>query len=691
MNIPAIENYLFETGQISALAKRQACMLSNTIDDENLQKEAHLLLLLNLAALGRGAPRAPERFLLQPLENNIVQKYLDAYAVEYPDLDPEWKSEITDPDILKEALKIIAASVASNQRLKPITGAAPEEIDTSKYPLLVIGTSQMGACIGFSRYWRAATSLEEALCKRLEQPKEMSDKKTENKTAEALTSVFSTDSILDKGRRFHYRQVAAAALAVRTPFLIVSGGPGTGKTWVVLQIIRTLIRVFPEIAPDRIVLCAPTGKAKARLGGTIDNGIDLLEKNAAGSGTSERAIDLGLKNLQRKTLHGLLGMRPDGSMKYTKRNPLPHQVIVVDEASMVDLHLFAALMDAADPKCRILLVGDMHQLAPVEAGAVLGDLTGRFDGTGFPTLTSGTADWIKKVMHDTYEGDAPSMVFPASSKEKAGRLADHAIILTESHRSVKEILDLSARVNFGDVENALKTIHANSPVTKLDDREGIGPVGEWFREHFTKDTINKTVALKDLDLDATGDPASPETSAKISEVLDIFEGSRILTLANTGPRGRTAINDLSEKYLRPKLQGGAGGRFYHGQQVILSRNLHDLDLFNGDTGMVVQSKNGGLKVIFRRGRGDSGYSIHSLERLSGMEPAFAMTVHKAQGSEFGEVLLVLPEYRSPLLTRQILYTGITRAKTRVCILGTENMLRIGIDTKEERAGGIELD
>jgi exodeoxyribonuclease V alpha subunit len=689
MDIPeAIETYLFETGQISALAKRQAHMFSRTLADESLQQEARLLLFLNLAALGRGAPRAPARFLLQPLEKNTSRQYLDSWLEDNPDPDPEWGPVITDPGTFKEAKKILDAAAASPTRLAPITGVLPDDKDASVFPLVAIGRNNL--CFGFSRYSRAATDLEAAFRKRLDSPLETSDSKLDKRAAEAITAVFTTDSILEPGRKFHCRQVAAAALAVRSPFLILSGGPGTGKTRVVLQVLRTLVRVFDSITPDRIALCAPTGKAKARLGETIDEGIDILERRGP---AENRPLDLGLKNLQRTTLHGLLGMRPDGGAKYNARNPLPHRVIVVDEASMVDLHLFAALMDAASPECRILLVGDMHQLPPVEAGAVLGDLTARFNGAGYPTLTPQTAGWVGKVIEDRYDGDMSSLALPRGSVKSTGMLADRAIILTESHRSVKTILDLSSSVNNGDANGALAIIDKFSGVVERDNRTGAEPVAGWLRDHYADEIIEKTNALMHLDLDTTFDSEGPRrgtAATAIGAVLDLFEKSRILTLANSGPRGRTAINDLAEKELRSKLSGPGKTRgcFYHGQQVILSRNLHDLDLYNGDTGMVIQSKGGGLKAVFRRGR---TIAIHSLERLSGLEPAFAITVHKSQGSEFDEVLLVLPERESPLLSRQIVYTGITRAKSRIKILGSSEILKKAIETQDERPGGVALD
>jgi exodeoxyribonuclease V alpha subunit len=685
----ALEAYLLETGQIHPLAGRQARLISRSVADKSLQEEARILLLLNLAALAKGAPRAPESFLLGPLDKEIADQYVTVFEMDHPGEKPVWEATLLGADTRKEAKRILDASVQSPLRLAPLTGKDPQDKDT-RYPLLVVGATQRGACTGFARYWRAATSLEESIHERLSH----SSVAIADDTAMAtLTSVFAIDSILDRDSSFHYRQVAAAALALRTRFLVVSGGPGTGKTSVVIQILRALVRADTTLQPDRIVVCAPTGRAKARLGESIKNGIEALEKRHALPQTYGRRLDLGLKNIPCKTIHSLLGSRPDGSMKYDENNPLPHQVIVVDETSMVDLHLFSALLDAAAQECRIILVGDMHQLPSVEAGTVLGDLTGRFSGT--QTVTKDVGRWLDSVTKNAAFGKTPEddCAFSTSDlQDKAGLLADHTIILTHSYRSVREILKLSEYVNSGDPGNALQYLDElkASRVVELDAGGGIDPVKKWFNACYTKDKLEPVKALDGCDFDPVEDSDHPEhnlLATKLKTAFTVLDEFRILTLAHEGQRGRIAINALADKLLRPQLDSKRRKKFFHGQQVIITQNLDSLNLFNGDTGMVVYSKDAGQKVVFRRG---NGFSLHALDRLTGLEPAFAMTVHKAQGSEFDSVLLVLPEYESPLLTRQILYTGITRAKKRICILGTAAMLRHAIETREERPGGVEL-
>ena len=692
--LEALEAYLVETGQINPLAQRQARLLCGSVADETLQKEARIFLLLNLAALHAGAPRAPRDFLLAPLRPDVVQRYAEVYRNEHPGSTPSWEAVLTDPGPNKTVSSTLDEVLQSPRRLSPLTGEEPPD-ENAGHPLLIIGRRQ-NARAGFSRYWRAAAALEKEMLGRLHQPTvALSD----DTAREAVRYVFGAGSILEGNRRFHYRQVTAAALALRTRFLIISGGPGSGKTSVLTQVLRTLMHACGEIEPDRIVLCAPTGRAKARLGDSIDRGIGFIEKTGSPGNAKRRARDLSLKNLERKTIHGLLGARPDSTTKYNSGNPLSYQVIVVDEASMVDLCLFASLMEAAAPECRMLLVGDMHQLPSVEAGAVLGDLTDHFAGTGgTPTLTARTADWVRNIVKDVPVdggGDvgAPSLVLSTPAAiQKAGRLADHAIVLSHSYRSTKEIMAFSEQINCGDAGNALRSISENddSTVVTLDTGTGIGPIKNWLNDRYSGDTLHPVKSLRGLDVDAVRDPGHRDHAATLSSLdnaFRLFDASRILTLAHGGQRGRISINSLADRLLRAALDEDDRERFFHGQQVLLGQNLPDLDLYNGDMGMVVHSKNAGQKVVFRRG---TKYTIHALERIAGLESAFAITVHKSQGSEFDSVLLVLPEYKSPLLTRQVLYTGITRAKNRIRILGTKLQLQTAIETKEERPGGLNL-
>jgi exodeoxyribonuclease V alpha subunit len=669
------------------LATRQAELFSRRlVADKSLADEARIVLLLNLAALSRGATRPPRTFLLGPLQKTVVDQLVDTYEQDHPNAVLPWKNVLTDPSTINQVCKFLDNAIQTPERLKPLTGREPAD-DAGNYPLLITDTRDSGRT-GFSRCWRAASRLEKRLREILEE--RSSSELPDDKAADIITKVFETDSILEPGGRFHFRQVVTAALALKNRFLVVAGGPGTGKTSVVFQILRCLVRAFDALEPDRIVLCAPTGRAKARLGESIDRGVGYLEKKPAAPG---RERDLALKDLSRKTVHSLLSVRPDGGTKYDSSNPLPCQVIVVDEASMVDVHLFSLLIEATAPDCRIILLGDMHQLPSVEAGAVLGDLTERFAGlAGFPTLLPETAVWAKKVMEgvlvDKTKDDEANVVLSGNEpQEKAGPLADHAVILTTTYRLSPALAKLSSFVNLGDADGAIRLISnmGASGAAELDTSKGLGTIRQWLEQGYSAEKLACLRAIRGIDLDAAQSPGVGEALDNAFRVLD---ESRILVLAHEGDRGRFAINMLADRMLRQQLDDSSSTGFYHGQPVMVNSNFHTLDLHNGDIGVAVRAKNNAAKVVFRRG---GRYLVHSLDRLSGLEPSYAMTVHKAQGSEFDAVLLVLPEYKSPLLTRQIIYTAITRARQKVVILGSEEMLRLAIATREERPGGIMLE
>ena len=699
--INVLENYLLDTRQITMLAIRQARVLSRHVTHENRVEEMRIVLLLCLAALHKGVPRADCAFLMKPLDPATVGQHAKNL-----DTRPEWAGLLIDPAPFSGIKTLLENLVRKPDIFTPMSGAVPQP-DAVTMPLLI--SSRNSGRIGFSRYWCAAEKLDTKLRSLLrrdleEQPDwQRSENEFMRKANDVLKRIFGKESILAGGGRFHSRQAAAAALALRTRFLIVSGGPGTGKTSVVIQIFRALIRFFdPEIKPDGIVLCAPTGRAKARMGESVDKSIEEMEKISGQAGLSQSNPDLTLKNLERKTIHGLLGARPDGSMKFNAQNPLPYQVIVVDEASMVDLSLFAGLMEAASPDCRIILLGDMHQLPSIEAGAVLGDLTERFlSREGFPTLTNKMAAWVENILigvdiDKIAEERFKSLALPSDGEiRKAGALIDHAVILTHSYRSSEAhgILELCSYINRGKADEAIKVIQEGrySNTLQMETENENEEILRWLKSHYLGEHLKTLEGLKNLQTEAVAFNDHPDFASVLSRLeaaFKILNSSRILTFGHEGITGRDSINRQADKLLRAALDKNQKARFFHGQQVILGQNHHDLDLYNGDLGIVVQSKNEGLKVVFRRG---NGYKVQALERLMGLEPAYAMTVHKSQGSEFDEVLLVLPGHETQLLSRQIVYTGITRARFLVKILGSSAILKRAIEIQEERPGGVILD
>jgi exodeoxyribonuclease V alpha subunit len=684
--LEALETYLTDSRQIDALAKRQARLLCRSVAEAS-HDDAYAILLLNLAALAKGSPRPDKSCLMKPLEEEVIHGHARQHEDANPGRIPLWKDLRADPANVAPVEKALDRLFKDPASLSPLTGPPPA-CDGDSWPVLVVN----GGSIGFSRYWQAAALLDSLIAARLYMKP---DTVPIEQARMALSDVFVKRTILSGGQRFHFRQCAAAALSLRTRFVVISGGPGTGKTSVVIQILRALVRGYPGIAPDRIALCAPTGRAKARLGESLDKGLDALSKMPGSGDNGADARERALRAAERKTLHSLLGMRPDGSFRYDRRNPLPHQVVIVDEASMVDECLFAALMNALSSDCRVILVGDMHQLPSVEAGAVLGDLTERFSGDpNSASLTAECALWVHDVTSGiSLDGGGDSSrssieLNDGISAKNAGALADHTVILTQSYRAAGAILELSAMVNRGEHQSAIEFLKQGNRGNTVvhDDRAGIAPVEEWLKTHWAENNVKLLGGYRGLPMGDKNGNNEP-VRRMVDMVRHVLAGSTILTLTHEGPRGCSAINNRAETVLRPALDRNSRGRFFHGQPVILNVNRHDLDLYNGDLGMMVRTDDNGMKVCFPRG---TGYIMVALERLSGLDPAFALTVHKAQGSEFNHVLFVLPEYNSPLLSRQIVYTALTRARESVRILGDVALFGHAIQTTEQRVGGVSL-
>jgi len=651
-HVARLESYLRDTRQLNALELRQARWFAARVQNPDQKDNAHAFLLLMLSTLHRGAAGATHAFWLEPLSIESIR----AFSTEQEN-PPEWMNISAD-----DYSAIFVQLLKSPHIFSPL------------HQFIIVDKQQQQ--ISFARTFDAVQRLTLSLHKRLQNLREMDATLAQN----ILAPLFNEWSFLGAQRAFHPRQAAACALALRTNFLILSGGPGTGKTSVVIQILRTLMRAFPQIAPDRIALCAPTGRAKARMGESVRKGIVDLQKQMQGKVYLGYERDMALLDLHPLTLHALLKQRPNGSYAYNAAHPLPQQVIVVDEASMVDLHLFAGLLDACAPDAHIILLGDMHQLPSVEAGAVLGDLTQKFlVQEGFPTLSANMASWVSTCLaplkldakaRDVQDSFVDSLDASLVTMEPSA-LVDHTVVLTHTYRSSADILSLCTHINRGDCEKAVLQLHTMQQFPDL--RSAEEAVRAWLTDHYLGANLRKLQGLN-------------ESQGALACAFEVLDASRILALSHAGASGRIAINRMAEKLLRKTLDPQSKGAWFHGQMVILEQNHHDLDLFNGDLGIVMRTKIG-LQVVFKRG---DEFRFVAVERLAGLESAYAMTVHKSQGSEFTEVLLALPEHASPLLTRQILYTGITRAKSLVKIFGNEAIFVQAICKRDERPGGIRL-
>jgi exodeoxyribonuclease V alpha subunit len=430
------------------------------------------------------------------------------------------------------------------------------------------------------------------------------------------------------------RQRLAAVVAAHRWVSILAGGPGTGKTTTVAK----LLALLSDQAGGslRIALAAPTAVAAARLGQAAP----------------------GLPGAS--TLHRLLGHRPGSRTRFRHdaQNRLPFDVVVLDEASMVSLTMMARLVDALRPTCRLVLVGDPDQLASVEAGAVLGDLVQR---AGPPAAV---APALRVPAVDLADLDGP---------ERAA--LDRGVVrLSQVHRFSAEIQSLAEAVRTGDPDRVGEVLARAHPSIELVDVDPADPAAASRLGSLQADVVAAGAAVHEAALAGDADRSLRELA-----------GHRLLCAHREGPYGVARWSGAAEGWLRAAVPGyAAGGRWYVGRPLLVTSNDYQLRLFNGDTGVVVDV-GGHPRAAFLR---DGVVTLFAPGRLSDVQTVHAMSVHRSQGSQFHGVTLLLPPAGSPLLTRQLLYTGLTRAREHVRIVGTSEALAAAVRRPVVRASGL---
>ncbi len=451
-------------------------------------------------------------------------------------------------------------------------------------------------------------------------------------------------------------QAIAAAAALRHRFTVISGGPGTGKTYTVLRLIRLLLESAEAAGtPSPVIrLAAPTGKAAARMMESIRAGLTGLP-----AGDALRA------HLPEKasTLHRLLGLHWGTVLpRYHRDNPLAADVVIVDEASMIDLPLMAKLADALPDHGRLVLLGDRYQLASVESGSVLAELCAAAGVNDF-SVAQRTALGPLMVSDPSPPDDSAE----SSTEYSAAALADHVVTLQTSHRFKPEspIGRLAAALNGGDADAALAVGGEADPTVALN-----------LQDEPDLEALSATLADAYLPL---FDVATPE------DALAALDRVRLLTATRVGPAGAVAMNQRIFERLAARRSLDPQQPWYHGRPVIVLHNDYRVGLFNGDTGVCLAGDDGHLRVWFRT---ESGLQMLLPAAMPVHETAYAMTVHKSQGSEFESVWLLLPAEDNPVLSRELIYTGITRARERLTVVGPEAVLRVAVDRVISRDSGL---
>ncbi|HVF78074.1 MAG TPA: exodeoxyribonuclease V subunit alpha [Solirubrobacteraceae bacterium] len=475
----------------------------------------------------------------------------------------------------------------------------------------------VGSALYLDRYWREEREVAADL-------RTFSDGEPATVDADALAGglvrLFAGES--DAGQRM------AAATAVLRRFAVVAGGPGTGKTTTVARIVALLAEQAAAAgeSPPLVALAAPTGKAAARLEEAVHAEAVALDV--------DDAVRAHLLDLHASTLHRLLGWRPGSHSRFRhhRTNRLPHDVVIVDETSMVSLSLMARLVESVRPDARLILVGDPGQLTSIEAGAVLGDIVGPATGGGI-------------------------------------------VVLDRVHRFGGGIAVLADAIRRGDPDEVMAVL-----ATQPDDVSWI-PIDAADAE-----AQPALAAVRDEAVVAGRAVIATARAGAAHDAIAALGAFRILCAHRRGTQGVAAWTARIEGWLAAAIPGfDPDGPAYIGRPLLVTQNDYELRLFNGDTGVVVQRAGDRVSAAFERG----GELLEfTPTRLGAIETAFAMTIHKSQGSQFDTAVVLLPALTSRILTRELLYTAATRARTRLVLVGTGATIRAAVERPVARASGL---
>lgn len=411
-------------------------------------------------------------------------------------------------------------------------------------------------------------------------------------------------------------QRRAVRTAIGTRTTVICGGPGTGKTTTISRVVAAA-RDQAEASgtPLRIALAAPTGKAAARLSESLE----------------EHAREFGGRAPAATTLHRLLGVRPDRAPRFGPGHRLPFDMVIVDEMSMVSLELMARLLEALGPDTRLVMVGDPDQLTPVDAGAVLADIT----AAGLP-------------------GPEPGL--------------PGVVVLDHGYRFTSGISDIARAIRDGDPDRTLELLAGTDRV-------------EFHDQDAAELDLEATLSLRTALVDQALATTRAAREGRAEAATEALGAHRLLCAHRTGPYGVTTWGAAAERLQRAAAGQLGSGAWYDGRPLLATRNLPELGISNGDTGVVITTDQGRRAAM-------SNHRTYPAYVLEDVETMYAMTVHKSQGSQFDNVTLVLPSPDSPLLTRSLLYTAVTRARTGVRIIGPAASVRVAVATEAQRASGL---
>lgn len=517
------------------------------------------------------------------------------------------------------------------------------------------------------RNWQHETRLAEAIlerCSRRQLPV------AADALAEDLSRLFPGEaSAADDWQR------AAVAAAPGARFFVLTGGPGTGKTTTVVRMLLMLLRHAAACGlrtPPSIALAAPTGKAAQRLVQAVAKGkAELLAAWPAGGASDFRDLLTAIPHADAKTLHRLLGYRPtDNTFAHHRHNPLALDIVVVDEASMVDLAMMRQLLDALRPDALLILLGDPNQLASVDAGSVLGDVVAGFGGDGAAphAFPAALGQRLAPLLHDAsgiVESDAP--------------LAGHVLTLTHTWRAGGGLQRSVNALRHAPDPAWLSALLATRSDGDLhlrccDDSETLRDCADAWLEHH-REKIALLVAASTTPIEA----------------LQLLHQLQIVCALRDGTFGAQGINALMARRISARFDADTTHAWYHGRPVIITRNDYARGLFNGDIGIALDDGSG-LRVWFELSDrdGSAGLRSFSPRALPPHESAWAITIHRSQGSEYDSVAVVLPpDETNRLLSRELVYTAVSRARKRAEIWSTDASLVVALAQPITRQGGLQ--
>ncbi|MEP1216913.1 MAG: exodeoxyribonuclease V subunit alpha [Marinobacter sp.] len=666
---------------IRALDHAFAAFVCNIVSEQGEQPSAMLALLAAMVShqVGRGHVCLDIKHLCQSTEPTLV-------------LPPEGVGSLPEGSLRPAEL---FADISADELLTSLSNSCAVGNGEQSTPLVLDGPR-----LYLRRFWRYEQVIAAGIRDRLEHRAELTD---EALLARAL------DTLFGRSREPDYQKLACA-LAARNRFSVITGGPGTGKTTTVVNLLAALQSVACEtnassgVSPYlRIRLSAPTGKAAARLSESIGGAVDRLPLENLPGRPEKSAIPT-----QVTTLHRLLGSRPGSrSFRHNEDNPLPLDILVIDEASMVDVDLMASVFAALPAKARLIMLGDKDQLASVDAGAVLGELCQRAEEAHYwpetaqwleavtgcqlpPELTDSDGvplDQAVAMLRKSYRFDQRSGIGVLASATNAGKLGGQ--LLGQCREQAFEDVAWLASLEDHALTGSPERFYNSGQGRQINGQPVEPPVGYG---HYLRIIRNHRPAA------GSGTDASEHWNAWANDVLSAFNHFKVLCALRQGPFGVEGLNrDIAERLRGTGLIERTEG-WYEGRPVLITGNDYNLGLMNGDIGVTLsvpwdRNEAGAsvetLRVAFPSNDGSGSIRWISPSRLQSLETVYAMTVHKSQGSEFTHACLVIPDRLTPVLTRELVYTGITRARHWLSLVASqEGVLKAAAGRGVIRASGL---